>query len=82
MRKKIRPHRVHDEPRRDLHIAVERRHFPPLPWLWTIRRGDESLASSDSGFAGAEEAWEAARRELLRWNAARPGIPLVRPRRA
>jgi hypothetical protein len=53
-----------DGPRPALHVAVERRRYPPRPWLWSILSGDETVASSERGFAGAEEAWEAAQREL------------------
>ena len=66
---------------RNLHVAVERRHIPPRPWLWTILNGEKPIAVSQGGFAGAEEAWEAAQRELTRRLAAQAPGPLLRPRR-
>jgi len=71
-----------DGPCRNLHVAVERRRYPPLPWLWKILSGEEAIAVSEGGFAGAEEAWEAAQRELMKRTALPPGMPMVRPRRA
>lgn len=68
-------------PRRTLHIAVERGCLPPRPWLWVIRSDEGAVAVSPEGFAGAEEAWEAARPELLKRTPAAEGMPLVRPRR-
>lgn len=49
---------------RDIYIAVERRRPPPRPWHWALRSGERILAQASQGYAGAEEAWEAAQRAL------------------
>ena len=55
-----------DQAPRNLYVAVERRRPSRKPWTWAIRKGDDTLAEAEQGYAGAEEAWEAAQRELRR----------------
>lgn len=55
-----------DRAPRNLYVAVERRRHSPKSWTWAIRKGDDTLVEAGQGYAGAEEAWEAAQRELRR----------------
>lgn len=66
---------------RDLQVCVQRKRVPPLPWLWMIMDGENLVATSEEGFVGAEEAWLAARREVLRRTATPVAWPTLRQRR-
>jgi hypothetical protein len=49
-------------------IKVQRMARPPAPWGWTIHLEGEAFAAyaSEKRYRSADEAWEAARKALLR----------------
>ena len=50
--------------RMDMEVRVERVSTGRRAWKWFLERGASIVSEAPTGFRGAEEAWEAGRKEL------------------